>query len=129
MDAPVIVENIPNSEVIQISYSQYLPPNFIILIKDVIVEKINMYNSFTIHLDLKGLNITNLIKSKGWIDHFMNHFDAINYESFLRNVFIYNAPFIAKPLYSMISRYVRNIKERIVFVPKEKKEMVNSVSR
>jgi len=121
MDAAVIVQNIPNSEVIQISYQRQLPANFVVLIRDVIVEKINMYNSFTIHLDLQGLNITTLMNSKGWIDHFMHHFDAVNYESFLRNVYIYNAPFIAKPLYSIISRYVRNIKERIVFVPKSKK--------
>ena len=118
---PQIVENIQNSDIIKIRYHTNLPTDFMDTVQSIIVEKINDYNSFTIHLDLKGLNITTLVRNKSWIENLMANISPTNYESFLKNVFIYNAPFIAKHIYSLISRHVRNIKEKIVFIPKEKK--------
>jgi hypothetical protein len=98
-----------------------MPDNFMEILQGIITEKIVKHGNFIIHLDLQGLNATTLSRSMPWIESMMGNFNANTYEPYLVHVFIFNAPFIAKPVYIIICRFVRNVKEKITFVPKEKK--------
>jgi hypothetical protein len=120
MDQNKVIDHVEETNVIKVYYQKSLPSDFLELIQAIIVDKISKYGSFVIHLDLKGLNITTLMKNIPWIENIMNHFDTNSYDAYLTNVFIYNAGFIAKQIYSLIGRFLRNIKEKIVFVPKER---------
>jgi hypothetical protein len=120
MDQNKVIDHVEETNVIKVYYQKSLPSDFLQLIQAIIVDKISKYGSFVIHLDLKGLNITTLMKNIPWIENIMNHFDTNSYDAYLTNVFIYNAGFIAKQIYSLIGRFLRNIKEKIVFVPKER---------
>jgi CRAL/TRIO domain len=119
MNHQVIMNDI-GTNIIRVSYGPSLPSTFMQDIQTVIQEKIHNYGSFQIYLDLKGLNITTLSRNIPWIENIMSNFNANTYEPQLEHVYIFNAPFIAKPVYSLISRFVRNIKGKITFVPKEK---------
>lgn len=128
MEQDKVIENVEDSNVIRVYYQKSLPSDFLEIIQVIIVEKITNYGNFVIHLDLKGLNITTLMKNIPWIENIMKHFDTNSYDSQLINVFIYNAGFIAKQIYSLMGRFVRNIKEKIVFVPKERQASSSSSS-
>jgi hypothetical protein len=122
-------KNIVNDEgtnIIRVSYCASLPSTFIGDIQIIIQEKIENYGNFQIYLYLKGINITTLSRNIPWIENIMCNFNSTTYENQLQHVFIFNAPFIAKPIYSLISRYVRNIKGKITFVPKEKRVSIYS---
>jgi len=116
-----LIKNEPDSNIIHVCYIPSLPSTFLEEIQLIIQEKIGIYGNFQIYLDLKGLNITTLSRNIPWIENVMSHFNANVFEPKLEHVYIFNAPFIAKPVYSLISRFVRNIKGKITFVPKEKK--------
>jgi len=122
------IDSDTDSDIIRITYQPSLPPNFNETIQQAIYEKVQRFRSFTIHLNLKGLNITTLSRSIPWIERTMSGFDANHYENNLTHVYIFNAPFIAKPIYSVIRRFVRNINGKITFVPKEKKQSMSTPS-
>jgi len=125
-----VIENVDECNIIRIIYREVLPDDFMNVIQTIITEKIDKHGNFKIHLDLAGLNATTLSKSIPWIETMMGNFNANTYEPYLEHVYIFNAPFIAKPVYIIICRFVRNMKEKITFVPKEKKPREESfVSR
>jgi hypothetical protein len=125
-----VIDNVAETNIIKLSYHTVMPQNFMEILQGIITEKIAQYGNFMIHLDLQGLNATTLSRSMPWIESIMGNFNANSYEPYLVHVFIYNAPFIAKPVYMIICRFVRNVKEKITFVPKEKKAKEDSfVSR
>jgi hypothetical protein len=43
------------------------------------------------------------------------------YNQYLLEVKIFNAPFISKQIYAILSRFVKDLKKKVKFIPKEKK--------
>jgi hypothetical protein len=109
---------IPETNIISIQYNKVIPDDFVEKLNSFIMNTVSMHNRFVIHMDLKGLNITTLMKNRAWVESLFYRIDANYYESFLQEVCIFNAPFISKQIYSIMTRFVKNIKTKVKFVPK-----------
>jgi hypothetical protein len=115
---------LPGTNIVHIQYCPHLPDNFVETIQPTIQQVIVEHNTFAIHLDLKGLNITTLVQNRGWIESLMGNLDTNSYNVHLTEVLIFNAPFISKQIYAIMSRFVRDIKHKVTFVPKTKGTVV-----
>ena len=125
-----MIQIVPDTNIIYIKYQPTIPGDVVQLINDCIQTLIEKHQGFIIHLDLKGLNITTLIQNREWIDSVFHRMETTNYNSYLVSVNIYNAPFISRQLYTMMSRYLKDLKKKVTFVPKEPKEPKrDSISR
>lgn len=81
------------------------------------INQLNNKNKYHVHIDLKGLNITYLSKNRAWLEDMLKSPELMGYTENLVEVLIFNAPFIAKQIYTILARYTKNIKEKIKFVP------------
>jgi hypothetical protein len=117
-----MIHILEETNIIFIRFQPHVPDDFIETANSMILELIQKYNSFTIHLDLKGLNITTLVKNISWIESVFKGVDQTNYNQYLQEVLIFNAPFISKQIYSIMSRFMKDMKHKVRFVPKVKEE-------
>ena len=115
-----MISILPETNIVHIQYTANLPTNFVEYINNSITQVIGSYHSFNIHLDLKGLNITTLVQNRSWVESLMNNLDTNTYNEYLYEVKIFNAPFISKQIYTIMSRFVKDIKKKVVFVPKSR---------
>ena len=81
------------------------------------INQLNNKNKYHVHIDLKGLNITYLSKNRVWLEDMLKSPELMGYTDNLVEVLIFNAPFIAKQIYTILARYTKNIKDKIKFVP------------
>jgi hypothetical protein len=61
------------------------------------------------------------VKNREWIESMMTNLDTNMYNQYLLEVQIFNAPFISKQIYAILSRFVKDLKKKVKFIPKEKK--------
>lgn len=113
-----MIELIPNTHIIQIQYQRNIPDNLIENINQFVSNQIAVHGKFSIYLDLKGLNITMLMRNISWLDSVFNNVDTNHYNSFLEEVCVFNAPFISKQIYAVMKRFVKDIKHKVKFIPK-----------
>jgi len=119
---------VPNSNIVHIQYCVNLPDNFVEMIHPTIQGVIAQHQMFAIHLDLKGLNITTLMQNRVWVESLLSRLDAPSYNTFLIEVRIFNAPFISRQIYSIMSRFIKDMKNKVIFVPKIKEPGRNMFS-
>jgi len=86
------------------------------------IKQLNAKESYHVHIDLKGLNITHLSKNRKWLETMLQSPELMNYTDNLVDILIFNAPFIAKQIYAILTRYTKNIKEKIKFIPLNKEQ-------
>lgn len=114
-----VIQVIPGTSIIHVRYKATLPDNFVEYINACIENMISEYKTFSIQIDLKGLNITTFMKNKAWVESMLSQLDTNTFNNYLAKVYVFNTPFIAKQIYAIMSRYVKDYKAKIVFVPKE----------
>jgi len=122
------IHNVPNSNIVHIQYCVNLPDNFVELIHTIIQQVIVEHQTFSIHLDLKGLNITTLMQNRSWVESLLSRLDAPSFNAFLMEVRIFNAPFISRQIYAIMSRFIKDMKQKVIFVPKTKESNKNTFS-
>ena len=113
-----MIHIIQETNVIHIRYQLNIPENIVENVNGLIVSLIEKYGIFAIHLDLKGLNITTLMRNLSWVESIFSRVDSNQYNQYLEEVLIFNAPFISKQIYSIIKRWFKDIKNKVKFLPK-----------
>lgn len=114
----------PENSLIHIQFTTQSNPNFI----DELfcyIEQLSVKGGYSVSVDLKGLNITYLSKNKAWIEEIIKFKNVDGYTDKLVEIKFFNTPFIAKQVYSLLTRHIRGINEKIVFVPKKTALTVN----
>jgi hypothetical protein len=110
----------PESNILFVKYTLTLDMEFTEKLQKYIVHLVETFGQFSVYLDLKGLNITNLANQQGWLEGLIANPNVNQYSDHLIEIKIYNAPLIAKQIFSIISRLLKDIKGKIHFVPKVK---------
>lgn len=109
----------PNSNVLNIQYTTHCPENFAETMNLYIESLIRIHTKFLIDIDLKGLNISTLVKQQEWINQVMHDLTLEQYFPNLEEVRIHNASLIAKQVMGMLSRVIqKDTFQKIKFVSK-----------
>jgi len=107
----------PNSNVLHIKYTAYAPPNFTAAMDTHIETLIRTHGKFFICVDLKGLNISALVKQQEWLSQVATTSSVNQYSAYLEEIHIHNASLIAKQVMGLLKRIIRkDVVDKIRFV-------------